>query len=78
MGIAPKDFRLDFFAGTMFWIRQEALAPLRTLDLSLADFPDENGAVDGEFQHALERTLGAVPQSVGMFLDSAPAMVEHE
>lgn len=76
MGIAPEDFRLDFFAGTMFWIRQEALAPLRKLDLALADFPDENGAMDGELQHALERALGAASQAAGMFLDSAPATVE--
>ncbi len=78
MGIAPKDFRLDFFAGTMFWIRQEALAPLRTLDLALADFPDENGAMDGEFQHALERALGAAPPAAGMFLDSAPVAGEPD
>ncbi|HMN13779.1 MAG TPA: rhamnan synthesis F family protein [Bellilinea sp.] len=76
MGLAPKDFRLDFFAGTMFWIRREALAPLRQLDLCLADFPDENGALDGEFQHALERALGAAPQAAGMFLDSAPVAGE--
>ncbi len=73
MGLTPENFRLDFFAGTMFWIRQEALTPLRKLDLTLADFPDENGAMDGEFQHALERALGAIPQCAGMFLDSAPS-----
>lgn len=78
MGLAPRDFRLDFFAGTMFWIRREALAPLSALDLALADFPDENGALDGEFQHALERALGAVPQAAGMFLDSAPVAGESD
>ena len=78
MGLAPRDFRLDFFAGTMFWIRREALAPLRALDLALTDFPDENGALDGEFQHALERALGAAPQAAGMFLDSAPVAGESD
>lgn len=59
MGMAP-DAPLDFFAGTMFWVRRGALEPLKQLDLSLASFPDETGQVDGTLQHALERILGMI------------------
>ena len=72
MGIAREEFRLDFFAGTMFWVRREALSPLRKFDLTLSDFSVEKGAVDGQLEHALERIFGAIPQATSMFLDNAP------
>ncbi|QKC93901.1 rhamnan synthesis F family protein [Mesorhizobium sp. NZP2298] len=59
MGMAP-DSPLDFFAGTMFWVRRSALRPLKQLDLSLASFPDETGQQDGTLHHALERILGMI------------------
>ena len=42
MGVPAEKFRLDFFGGTMFWVRPEALAPLRRLKLSEA-FAEEQG-----------------------------------
>jgi lipopolysaccharide biosynthesis protein len=59
MGVAT-DRPLDFFAGTMFWVRRDALEPLKQLDLSLASFPSETGQQDGTLQHALERILGMI------------------
>ena len=59
MGIPKPDFKLDFFAGTMFWIRQDALTPIRKLGLTINDFANETGAVDGELAHAVERIFGA-------------------
>jgi lipopolysaccharide biosynthesis protein len=56
MGVPPDKFRLDFFGGTMFWVRPEALKPLRDLHLA-AEMPKENGLVDGDLPHALERVL---------------------
>jgi lipopolysaccharide biosynthesis protein len=56
MGLPAHKFRLDFFGGTMFWVRPEALKPLRDLRLA-ADIPDERGLVDGDLPHALERVL---------------------
>ena len=54
MGVAPGDFRLDFYGGTMFWARPEALRPLRGLNLASA-FPEEQGLLDGGLEHATER-----------------------
>jgi lipopolysaccharide biosynthesis protein len=56
MGVPAEKFRLDFFGGSMFWVRPEALRPLRDLDLA-ADMPAERGLVDGDLPHALERVL---------------------
>jgi hypothetical protein len=54
MGVAPDEFRLDFYGGTMFWVRPEALRPLRDLSLASA-FPEEQGLLDGGLEHATER-----------------------
>ena len=54
MGVAPNDFRLDFYGGTMFWARPAALRPLRELKLAGA-FPEEQGLLDGGLEHATER-----------------------
>ncbi len=56
MGVPADKFQLDFFGGTMFWVRPEALKPLRDLRLA-ADMPYENGLIDGDLPHALERVL---------------------
>ncbi len=54
MGVPPDEFRLDFYGGTMFWVRPEALRPLRDLELASA-FPEEQGLLDGGLEHATER-----------------------
>jgi lipopolysaccharide biosynthesis protein len=56
MGVPADKFQLDFFGGTMFWVRPEALKPLRDLRLA-ADMPCESGLIDGDLPHALERVL---------------------
>jgi len=71
LGIEPDEFRLDFFAGSMFWARTAVLQPLRALNLSPTDFPMENGTVDGDIHHALERLFGALPETIGMFIEGA-------
>jgi lipopolysaccharide biosynthesis protein len=56
MGVPADKFQLDFFGGTMFWVRPEALKPLRDLRLA-AEMPYERGLTDGDLPHALERVL---------------------
>ncbi len=75
MGVAADAFRLDFFGGTMFWVRPDALAPLRQLKLSEA-FPQETGLLDGGLEHAVERIFGAAVVAAGYRLadsDGFPA-----
>jgi hypothetical protein len=67
MGVSADKFRLDFFGGTMFWIRPEALKPLRDLQLA-ADMPPERGLVDGDLPHALERVLSTSVLAAGYHL----------
>jgi lipopolysaccharide biosynthesis protein len=69
MGVPPEGFRLDFFAGTMFWVRPEALAPLRRLELAEACL-DEQGAVDGVIEHALERVFPTAVLTAGYRLET--------
>ena len=64
MGMPPDQFRLDFFGGTMFWVRPEALQPLRDLRLASA-FPEEKGLLDGGLEHAIERLFGAAVVAAG-------------
>jgi hypothetical protein len=72
MGVPAERFRLDFFGGTMFWFRPEALRPLR--DLSLADaFPEENGLLDGGLEHATERLFGTSVVAAGYRLANSDA-----
>ena len=52
----------------MFWVRPEALAPLRRLKLSEA-FPEEQGLLDGGLEHAVERLFGAAVTAAGYRLE---------
>jgi lipopolysaccharide biosynthesis protein len=77
LGIDRQDFRLDYFAGTMFWARRETLELLRQLKLTLSDFPDEHGQRDGELHHALERLFGSLPRLSGQRLEGATACLDR-
>ena len=72
MGVPPERFRLDFFGGTMFWVRPEALRPLRGLSLANA-FPEENGLLDGGLEHATERLFATSVVAAGYKLASSGA-----
>jgi lipopolysaccharide biosynthesis protein len=54
-----------FPAGTMFWARTAALAPLAKLPDSALDFEREAGQVDGTLHHAYERLMALVAASTG-------------
>ncbi|MFK3725682.1 rhamnan synthesis F family protein [Pseudomonas monteilii] len=58
LGIAPvPQGYFDFPAGSMFWARGDALAPLFDAQIALDDFAEEAGQTDGTFAHCLERLL---------------------
>jgi lipopolysaccharide biosynthesis protein len=67
MGVAPERFRLEFYGGTMFWARPEALKPLRALRLASA-FPEEQGLLDGGLEHATERLFSTAAVLAGFKL----------
>ena len=64
MGVSPDQFRLDYFGGTMFWARPEALKPLRDLRLA-ATFPEEKGLLDGALEHSVERLFATSTVAAG-------------
>ena len=73
MGVPADEFQLDFFGGTMFWVRPEALKPLRDLRLA-ADMPPESGRIDGDLPHAIERALPTSVLVAGYKLADSQAM----
>lgn len=74
MGIRVPDTGppLGFFAGSMFWCRRDALAPLRSLPDHLLRCEDEAGQRDGTLAHALERVMGLAARHAGFTVTSLP------
>lgn len=60
-----------FAAGSMFFIRPQALAGIRALGLRAADFEAETGQVDGTLAHAIERCFSISTWTGGYFLASS-------
>ena len=56
---------LDFPAGSMFWARPSALAPLCELALRADDFPVESGQFSGTPAHAIERLFLLLCEQAG-------------
>lgn len=57
--------QIVFPAGSMFWAKVSALAPLFNLELMWDDYPDEPIGDDGTILHAIERILPIVIKSMG-------------
>ncbi|GLS88613.1 hypothetical protein GCM10010873_36510 [Cypionkella aquatica] len=73
------DLPLQFPAGSMFWARPSALAPLFKLALDADDFPPEQGQLDGTLAHALERCLALSCEFAGLrYLEVAPGTEGRE
>lgn len=56
---------IEFPAGSMFWFKPKALAPLLDSGLTFDDFPDECGQVDGTLAHAIERAFLFIVEASG-------------
>ncbi len=69
LGIMIDPRRYGFFAGSMFWARAQALAPLLALDLKPDDFEEECGQVDGTLAHAIERIFAVVAERAGFVVE---------
>ncbi len=66
MGFPLKSsYRLDFAAGSMFWLRPQAIRPLLNLHLRLEDFPEENRQIGDTIAHAIERLMLFVCEFAG-------------
>lgn len=61
----PRGY-FDYPAGSMFWARTEALAPLFRAGITLNDFPEEQGQNDGTLAHTIERLFVLCSLSQGM------------
>jgi len=61
----PDEY-LDYPAGSMFWIKKEALKPLLDMRLTRNDFPQEMGQNDGALQHVIERCFTLSARSLGL------------
>jgi lipopolysaccharide biosynthesis protein len=64
-----------FVAGSMFWGRLSALAPLFDAPLTESEFPPEAGQVDGTMAHAVERALSLSASSLGFRTLTAASIV---
>lgn len=67
MGVTPSQLsNLNFSAGSMFYVRKQALLPLLNLGLKSKDFEDESGQKDGTLSQAVERafTISAVASNM--------------
>ena len=65
MGSPITDNAFDFFEGTMFWARPQALEPLRRLKLTSAFASADTGRGNGALEHALERLFNHAARTAG-------------
>jgi lipopolysaccharide biosynthesis protein len=65
MGVDAKGVEFRYVAGSMFWARVAALAPVLELGLREADFEPEPAPADGDVSHALERLFSLASKKAG-------------
>ncbi|MBA5723739.1 rhamnan synthesis F family protein [Candidatus Liberibacter sp.] len=68
MGILSENCKLDFFGGTMFWVRRKALDPIKYLGLSKDFASNKNESLDGNLEHAIERCFSLSVMQMGLCL----------
>jgi Lipopolysaccharide biosynthesis protein len=71
IGIAARVDATRFSAGTMFWVRLPALAPLLSGEFYGSEFATEEGQIDGTMAHAVERLFVACVEAGGFRVDES-------
>jgi glycosyltransferase involved in cell wall biosynthesis/predicted O-methyltransferase YrrM len=66
MGFGHLPEKIDFPAGTMFWVRADVLKRFVDMNLGWDDYPAEPLPIDGSILHAMERLFGVVPGLMGL------------
>ena len=69
LGLDVSGVEFRYVAGSMFWARVKALAPLLRLMLRAEDFEPEPAPADGTLAHALERLFPLAARISGLRLD---------
>ncbi len=72
MGVPWYRVPVDFFAGCMFWVRPQALAPFRRLALEPRCFSAPDGKRDGTLAHAAERMFNTAVRQAGFTVENLP------
>ncbi|WP_426700826.1 glycoside hydrolase family 99-like domain-containing protein [Rhodanobacter sp. Col0626] len=65
----------NFLAGSMFWVRPEALRLLLDTHLEVAEFEAETGQLDGTLAHAIERIFSLAASAGGFSTVSAAGVL---
>lgn len=63
--VAERPEGYGFFAGTMFWVRLDAIGTIVRRRFSISTFEPEHGQLDTTFAHAMERVFCLVPEIDG-------------
>jgi len=76
LGLPQADTRTDtFIAGSMFWVRLEALRPMLDAHFQPSLFDIEAGQVDGTLAHAVERTFSLTARHAGFMERDAASLL---
>ncbi|AGA64693.1 hypothetical protein B488_07010 [Liberibacter crescens BT-1] len=75
MNFPTKNLQLDFFFGTMFWVRRISLEPIKKLELS-KEFLPESGLLNGALEHSVERVFSISVMKAGFCIHDVDAVDE--